>query len=260
MTSRRDLREIWDRASELNACRYLGHGNRNEAYLRKLADNVLDYRLEVEKCDLLVDCGCGICAYDVYWSRRTEFIVAIDISPKMILRARKRLADFHVDNVGLLVADIRKLPIRAGVADAIVSLGVLKHISSNLSPVLGEMSRIGKTLCHSYLNDLPHLLHPDAWLWLVAVFAWRRILGRFTTGTHFFSPWQLARILRQVKVRKVIFLGYGWKFPFSSIFAFLPFLGGKIQRLCCIEPLSPNAPKKSKPIVSLSTMEVTLTF
>ena len=198
MSAGRNLREVWNRAAELNLIRYLGYGDRiDEVAIKRLADNVFDYRLNIRRCGVLFNLGCGICTYDVYWSRRVNLVVALDISSKMVRHAKERLARFGISNVCLIVADIRRLPIRGRVADAIVSLGVLKHIPSALGEVMGEIARIAKAGCHIYINDLPHILHPEAWIHKIAIMFWTKILRRFTTGTHLFNPWHVTRTIKQ---------------------------------------------------------------
>lgn len=66
----KNARKIWDIAAKLNLLGYLGTGKINEKHLKRLANNVLNYRLNIKQCNILIDCGCGICTYDVYWSQR----------------------------------------------------------------------------------------------------------------------------------------------------------------------------------------------
>ena len=185
-----------------------------------------------------------------------KLIIALDISPKMIKCAKRRLARFGVGNVCLIVADIRKLPIRENIADAIVSLGVLKHIPGNppsTLEVLKEMARVAKTNCRVYINDLPHLFHPEAWMYKIAIIFWRKFLKRFTTGTYIFNPWQLLRALKLAGAKDLVFYGVGWKFPFVSIAR--PF-----KRYYYIDPINPYAPAKRQPIIRFNLMEISFTL
>jgi hypothetical protein len=60
-------RRIWDIAADKNPLHYLGYlGKLDEEYLRSFAKQILSNITQGHLIDILLDCGCGICTYDVY--------------------------------------------------------------------------------------------------------------------------------------------------------------------------------------------------
>jgi len=103
---RKNVREIWDKASEIDLFGYLGHGRGlNEFELRKLSAIIL-WKLG-GKGGFLLDVGCGVCSYDVYLSPHFKEIVAIDVSPKMARKAFERVKSFNAKNISLIVGETR---------------------------------------------------------------------------------------------------------------------------------------------------------
>jgi len=178
--------------------------------------------------------------------------------PRFLKRLKKGIRSFSCKNIELIIADVRKLPLKSRSTDAIVSLGVLKHIpnqpSSTIS-ALKEMARVGKAGCVVYCNDLPNLLHPEAWIYKIAIKIWTKVLKRFTTGTYFYIPSHLTFMLKRINAKNVIFYGVGWRFSLTSIFVSLPLL----SRLFKKSYVNPVFTKESsgKPSILFSSYEIT---
>jgi ubiquinone/menaquinone biosynthesis C-methylase UbiE len=227
----KNVREIWDIAAEKNLLHYLGYSNiLNEKLLKSIAKQNFK-KITKNTINNLVDCGCGICTYDVYWSKNINRIIGIDVSPKIIQEAKRRIKAFDAWNIDLIVADICHLPLRKWIADAAVSLGVLKHIPKNpysTMKALIEICRIVKKGGKVYVNDLPHIFHPDAWIYKIGIFLYSKLLKLFTTSSYFYPPSYLRKLILNLNVKEAEFSSYGWRFPLSSIISFIPLISLRI--------------------------------
>lgn len=226
-----NVREIWDKASEINLYGYLGHGKGlNEIELQKLAHIIFE-KLKVKNCGLLLNAGCGVCSYDIYLAPHVKEIVGIDVSPKIIQKALYRIKQFNSHNIHLIIGDILNLPLRPKVTDACISLGVIKHIPNNPYSTIKALMQINRvTKGKVYINDLPNLFSVEGIFYKVAIFIWTKVLKRFTTGTYLYIPSQLARFLRISGCKMITWYGCGYKFPFSSILKFIPLIGHLIDK------------------------------
>jgi SAM-dependent methyltransferase len=98
---------------------------------------------DVRGCKRILDAGCGNGRYSKFLLRQADadaVITAFDLSPRMLERARNRLASARVSHV---VADLTRLPYGAESFDAIVCGWVLEHLPDP-RPGLAELSRLLK--------------------------------------------------------------------------------------------------------------------
>ena len=98
---------------------------------------------DVRGCKRILDAGCGNGRYSKFLLREADpdaVITAFDLSPRMLERARTRLANPRVSHV---VADLTRLPYGAGSFDAIVCGWVLEHLPDP-RPGLVELARLLK--------------------------------------------------------------------------------------------------------------------
>jgi ubiquinone/menaquinone biosynthesis C-methylase UbiE len=217
----RNVKEIWDAVSKENLwARVFGYttSHLNENHLEKVASFTIINKVQRPKAETLVDCGCAFCAYDVYWNSIKQ-IVAVDVSTEGIRRAKNRIRKFGTQNIQVVVADIRALPLKDKMSDATVSLGVLKHIPGNpLSTyqAIKEIIRITKSGGRVYVNDLDNILNIEVLAYYTAIFLYKKI-GGFATGTAGCFPWQLYEYVNHFNPKNLVLGGRGWRLPFLDI-------------------------------------------
>lgn len=83
----------------------------------------------------VLDAGCGAGHLIVQLAQRAAWVEGIDLSDRMIERARFNAKDNDATNVSLQVADIRNLPYRDGVFDIIICTDLFFLFDSPESPL-----------------------------------------------------------------------------------------------------------------------------
>jgi SAM-dependent methyltransferase len=99
------------------------------------ADWVLD-RIPWTGIETVVDIGCGNGAYLGPLARRSSHVIGVDLSMGM-LRAAAR----HSGGASLVAADAQQLPLRDGLADAVVAAHMLYHVP-DIRAALAETRRL----------------------------------------------------------------------------------------------------------------------
>jgi SAM-dependent methyltransferase len=98
---------------------------------------------DVRGCKRILDAGCGNGRYSKFLLREADadaVITAFDLSPRMLQRARNRLANPRVSHV---IADLTRLPYGDESFNAIVCGWVLEHLPDP-QPGLTELARLLK--------------------------------------------------------------------------------------------------------------------
>lgn len=90
-------------------------------------------------CRRALDVGCGTGSFTARLAEHAEHVTGIDLSPKMIARARRRLPD--PAHVALEVADARTHALPPGHFDFVASLTTLHHL-----PLEATLARLAETL------------------------------------------------------------------------------------------------------------------
>lgn len=88
------------------------------------------------RCSWVMEIGCGTGEFARQLAARAEYVSAIDLSPKMIARARANVAASA--NIDYLVQDVTEWEWPVTRFDAIVSIATLHHLS--LAPTLRKCS------------------------------------------------------------------------------------------------------------------------
>jgi ubiquinone/menaquinone biosynthesis C-methylase UbiE len=97
--------------------------------------------LKIEKPDLVLDVGCGTGILFDYVAEKTEAIVGVDISRKILLQAKKRAKNFQ--NIHLILADADNIPIRENVFTHVFGITLLQNMP-NPTKTLKEIRRVAK--------------------------------------------------------------------------------------------------------------------
>lgn len=126
-----DVGELYDRWSGS----YDGDRNRT----RDLAGQALrESGLALDARDV-AELGCGTGRNTVWLARRARRVVALDLSPGMLAKARERIESAAV---GLVLHDLLEpLPLTDRSIDAVVVTLVLEHLES-VEPVMAEAARV----------------------------------------------------------------------------------------------------------------------
>jgi SAM-dependent methyltransferase len=117
------VRADFDRIAELPEERWDHNLRYHRMLLRELP----------EPCARALEIGCGAGLFARELAARCGEVLALDLSPRMVERARQRLAD--VENVELRVQDVLEWEIPRESFDCIVSITTLHHLP------MGEMLR-----------------------------------------------------------------------------------------------------------------------
>ena len=103
----------------------------------QVKNNVLNEFMKFAKSDVVLDLGCGNGKF-AYWNRgKVRTMLAADIAPWFAERALQELP--------LLRADLRALPLRDETCDKIFSIDVLEHLTlEDITRVLNQARRVLK--------------------------------------------------------------------------------------------------------------------
>ncbi len=109
----------------------------------------------------VVDLGCGTGAFVAEVARRCRRVVGVDISPKMLAGARRRIQDAGLTNVELVEASFLSHRHEGEPADAVTSKVALHHLPDFWKQIaLLKMSRILKTGGKLCIADVVYSFKP----------------------------------------------------------------------------------------------------
>ena len=126
----------------------------DENATRDLNARVLRERLPLGEDAAVLELGCGTGLNTEWLARHAGRVVAVDVSPEMLTRARRRLAEASVTLREMDV--IEPWPFDDSAFDAVVATLVLEHVE-RLAPVFCEAHRALRPGGTFYLSEL----HPS---------------------------------------------------------------------------------------------------
>ncbi len=100
-------------------------------------------------CDpigLAIDAGCGPGRHLLSLATRAHSLIAIDFSRQMLKEARESIRRSGLGRVDFIQADVRRLPLRHGVADFVLNLEVLEHLPDGLADARTTIVEFGRVL------------------------------------------------------------------------------------------------------------------
>ncbi len=173
--------ERWDARAETNA---------------RAADRLADLdrvwtALHLNPGARVLDAGCGSGQYAMAFAERGARVTAIDLSPEMIRRARRRAAE-RDNPIEWRTGDITTMADPLAVYDAIHAR-VLFQFLPDVPAALRELRRVLKP-GGRLLASVPGALSP------IYRASWMRHLPGGDPGINYIFPWELERLLRE----------YGW--------------------------------------------------
>jgi arsenite methyltransferase len=115
---------------------------------------------ELEPGQTVVDLGCGAGFDMLVAARRVGTdgkVIGLDMTPEMIVKARRNASLLGVSNVMFLLGEIESLPLQDASVDLVISNGVL-NLCPDKPRVLGEIFRVLKSGGRLQMADI--LLEP----------------------------------------------------------------------------------------------------
>jgi ubiquinone/menaquinone biosynthesis C-methylase UbiE len=108
-------------------------------YLTRLETNFITKRINFEKTRLIVDIGSEAGRFSMINANSPITVVAIDLDSYSLHRLKKKN-----NNVQIIQADARRIPVKDGLFDAVLMIEVLDYISE-LEYAIAECNRILKS-------------------------------------------------------------------------------------------------------------------
>ncbi|MFB3888996.1 MAG: class I SAM-dependent methyltransferase [Candidatus Bathyarchaeia archaeon] len=99
--------------------------------------------LEIAATDAVVDFGCGHGFYTAELAKRAREVVAVDISPAMLQKARNKATKAGVRNARFLQSDGKRIPMADSTVDKVLLVTVYHEVADS-ETVLKEFRRILK--------------------------------------------------------------------------------------------------------------------
>jgi SAM-dependent methyltransferase len=194
------VRETWDDIARLGSDAWIG----GDTHAQRETDDLFG-RLGSERAGgVCVEVGCGFGRMTVELARRFDHVIAVDVSPEMLDRARERAAAAGAANVEFRLTDGADLAVVASrSADVAVCYLVLQHLPSRalVARYIAELGRALKPGGEALLQ-LPVLrggFVPRAWRGLRSLLVpASAALARHPSGRQAFRGVRLtARELRE---------------------------------------------------------------
>lgn len=171
----------FDAVSERYVTRYEPQRNAASYFFRRRRNIILRMLDAIATKGLVLDVGCGAGAYAAACVERGHRYLGLDLSPRMIAKARER--NKNCADVEFVVADARRLPVASGSIDLLLCLGVLEYVIGPEAQCLAEISRVlrpGGIAMFSFLNGRSPYWFCRDWLFPLIKRAIRAVLALLT--------------------------------------------------------------------------------
>ncbi|WP_339463306.1 class I SAM-dependent methyltransferase [Pseudomonas sp. EA_105y_Pfl2_R69] len=133
----KDSKKFWDKSAE----KYIKSPIKDEAtYQQKLAITQEFLRLDSK----VLEFGCGSGATAIYHAPHVEYVVATDISDKMIEAAQRKALEAGVKNISFQQGTLDSLKLKNESFDAVLGLNVL-HLLADADGAIANVHRVLKS-------------------------------------------------------------------------------------------------------------------
>jgi ubiquinone/menaquinone biosynthesis C-methylase UbiE len=133
----KDSKKFWDKSAE----KYIKSPIKDEAtYQQKLAITQEFLRLDSK----VLEFGCGSGATAIYHAPHVEYVVATDISDKMIEAAQRKALEAGVKNISFQQGTLDSLKLKNESLDAVLGLNVL-HLLDDADGAIANVHRLLKS-------------------------------------------------------------------------------------------------------------------
>jgi len=107
--------------------------------------SVVDFLPILRKSNVrrILDLGCGTGANALFLAKKGFFVIGVDISASALQETQQLLTAEHIENVVLVVKDMKALPFPDEHFDAVVSINVIHHARlSEINQTVDEIYRV----------------------------------------------------------------------------------------------------------------------
>ena len=174
-----------------------------------------DEFFNVKEGDKILDAGCGLGEYTIFSLKKKAKVWAFDYSVEMVNLTRELVERYSLKAEKISVDSITHIPYEDEFFDQVFCLAVLDHVNDEArSSGIIELGRVLKKGGRLVI-DVPNRY---AYHWRF-VFYIMRIFKLYPKGDiHFFTPFEINKILKNNGFKKIKTLGLTILPPFSGIY------------------------------------------
>lgn len=183
--------------------------------LRKARQSHWEEFFSVNANDKVLDAGCGHGEYTIYALKEKARVWAFDFSKEMVSYTAESIKKYELQAEEISIGSVANIPYSDEVFDQVFCLAVLDHLcvedrKSAISECKRVLKRGGKLVI-----DVPNRF---AVHWRL-VFLVMRLFRLYPKGEiHFFTPFEITKILEENGFQKTKSLGLTFLPPFSGIY------------------------------------------
>ncbi|MFH1004443.1 MAG: class I SAM-dependent methyltransferase [Bacteroidota bacterium] len=183
--------------------------------LRKARETHFNDFFQINKDDNILDAGCGHGEYTIFSLKRNAKMWAFDYSKEMVNCTRELVKKHNLKAEAITVDSVTNIPYDDNYFDVVYCLAVLDHLDfDNREKAYKELNRVLKK-GGKLILDVPNRF---AFHWRF-IFLIMRIFKLYPQGDiHFFTPFEINKILKKYDFQKVKSLGLTILPPFSGIY------------------------------------------
>lgn len=180
----------------------------------------------------ILEIGCGDGEFTKRLKRLNCTIIAADITPKVVEKARK---DIKGKNIQFLIDNSEKMYLKDNSIDIVCGVSILHHVDTKKA--LEEAYRVLKPSGQIFFTE-PNLLNPNIWLGLHI--PWLRSRMEFSPDETALLRWRVATILRRIGFRSFQVKNYDFLHPKTPDWAigFMERLSILLEKLPLIKEIS----------------------
>lgn len=186
------------------------------AVLRKARESHWREFFSVNKNDKILDAGCGHGEYTVFALKENAKVWAFDYSKEMVNCTIDLVKKNSLIAERISIDSVVNIPYENEFFDQVFCLAVLDHLNPDQrKKAMSELCRVLKKNSGRLIIDVPNRF---AFHWRF-VFSVMRLFKLYPKGEiHFFTPFEVERLLEQNGFKQVKSLGLTILPPFSGIY------------------------------------------
>jgi SAM-dependent methyltransferase len=143
-------KETWDSLSDQSGEHPLraviSKNDLNNYYVDKTQKRLFNEVIKIKKDFEVLDVGCGVGRWSLWFAPQVEKVVGVDLSPKMIEIAKKRAISCNIKNIEFFGIENSLIRFKDNEFDLVVGVWILKYIMNGdkLKQMIEEMCRVIK--------------------------------------------------------------------------------------------------------------------
>lgn len=181
----------------------------------------------------ILEIGCGDGEFTRRLASLGASVLATDITPKVIIRAKQ---SFHKNkNIFFKVDNAEKMSLANEQFNIVCGVSILHHV--NIMRTLKEIFRVLKRGSQLFFTE-PNILNPVVLAGLNLGFLRQRM--EFSDSETALSRWQVEKLLKQIGFRHYRVLNYDFLFPFTppALIKTVQALGAIMEKTPLIKEIS----------------------